>query len=207
MAINLRVVDLYHGDEVTDWAAAKASGIIGIIHKSSQGGTSVDNDSTYASRRAAATAAGFLWGCYHFMTNAPADQQAAAFLKAADPDPNTLVAVDFEPNGDASPTLTILRQLLQILEGHLGRKCVIYSGSLLKETLGGAHDTFLGSHRLWLPEYAATWKLAPLIMWAAPWLWQFSENGHVPGIPGSQGGVDCSSFDGTNAELTAQWCA
>jgi hypothetical protein len=31
------VIDIYHGDNVVDFAAVKASGIIGVIHKASQG--------------------------------------------------------------------------------------------------------------------------------------------------------------------------
>lgn len=210
MTINLRVVDIYHGDIVTDLAVAKIAGICGVIHKASQGAAT--EDSMYPIRRKRVLAAGMLWGAYHFLTNEPAEQQADRFLKAATPDAQTLMALDFEPS-KMSPTLPILRSMCQILEATLGRKVVIYSGSLLKEALGAAPDAYLGSHRLWLCEYASEWKLAPLTAWQKPWLWQYSGDGlgpephSVKGIPGSRGSVDCNHYDGTPAQLAAEWAA
>jgi hypothetical protein len=58
------VIDIYHGDAVQDFARVKAAGIIGVIHKASQGGAVVDR--AYASRRKLALAAGLKWGAYHF---------------------------------------------------------------------------------------------------------------------------------------------
>ena len=58
------VIDIYHGDAVQDFARVKAAGIVGVIHKASQGGAVVDR--AYASRRKLALAAGLKWGAYHF---------------------------------------------------------------------------------------------------------------------------------------------
>ena len=58
------VIDIYHGDPVQDFARVKAAGIVGVIHKASQGGAVVDQ--SYASRRKLALAAGLKWGAYHF---------------------------------------------------------------------------------------------------------------------------------------------
>src|SRR5215471_21744575 len=78
MTANPLIVDLYHGDRVTDLAAAKAAGVAGVIHKAHQGASSRGDDPTYAIRRRAARNAGLLWGAYHFMTDDDPDAQAAA---------------------------------------------------------------------------------------------------------------------------------
>jgi GH25 family lysozyme M1 (1,4-beta-N-acetylmuramidase) len=212
-AINLAVVDLYHGDLVSDFAKAKIAGVHGVIHKASQGASITD--SMYPLRRKRAITAGMLWGAYHFMTAAPAELQVAAFLHAADPDDRTLMALDFEPgaNSKATPNLALLREMLLLIEGKLKRKAVIYSGSLLKETMGASHDDYLASHRLWLCEYADRWKLAPLVSWEKPWLWQYTDGRSGPfprtvdGIPGASKCLDCNHYDGTPAQLAAEWAA
>jgi lysozyme len=207
------VVDLYHGDRVTDFAALNAAGIAGIIHKAQQGASPNAYDPTYDIRRRSARAAGLLWGAYLFMTNDDPALQAATFMKAASPDALTLLAVDFEPYGRRTPTLQQLRIILQEILRIAGRKAVIYSGSLLKETLGAGKDEFLGSHRLWLAEYAEHWKLEPLTAWKQPWLWQFTGDGvgptphSVPGIQGAGGHVDLNSYDGPDDELAREWAS
>jgi lysozyme len=216
MTITANVVDLYHGDRVTDFAAAKAAGIRGVIHKAHQGGDPSGHDPAYALRRRFARAADLLWGAYHFMTDADPEQQAICFLRTAFPDgidKTTLVAVDYEPYGQRTPTLAQLRALLHHIEERIGRKAVIYSGNLIKETLGAARDNYLATHRLWLAEYAPEWKLAPLTAWTRPWLWQFTGDGvgptphSVPGIQGSRGKVDLNHYDGPDDELAREWAS
>src|SRR5262249_50780964 len=58
--INLHVVDLFHGDEVTSFGEAANAGIWGVIHKATTGATG--RDDRYASRRTKAADAGLLWG-------------------------------------------------------------------------------------------------------------------------------------------------
>ena len=99
------VIDISHGVEVSDFGLIRSSNILGIIHKSSEGGDWVDP--AYETRRAQAQAAGLLWGAYHFGTRqySGADQ-AAAFLAAARPGPSTVMALDVEFN-DANPRNTM----------------------------------------------------------------------------------------------------
>src|SRR6201996_6717162 len=92
------VIDISHLSYVTDFNLMRRhSGILGVIHKASEGGDWVDQ--TYAERRPQAEAAGLLWGAYHYGSHqySGADQ-AQAFLAAAQPGPKTLLALDFEPN-------------------------------------------------------------------------------------------------------------
>ena len=51
---------------VSDFAAVRRSGILGVIHKATEGGDFVDK--SYAIRQPQAEQAGLLWGAYHFGT-------------------------------------------------------------------------------------------------------------------------------------------
>jgi lysozyme len=99
------VIDISHNVAVSDFAQVRASNILGVIHKASEGGDYVD--ASYAQRRRPAEQAGLLWGAYHFGTRQYSGaQQAANFLAAAQPGPGTLIALDFEPN-DYNPRNTM----------------------------------------------------------------------------------------------------
>ena len=52
------IIDIYHGNIVNDFAALKAAGILGVIHKCTQGAGYADP--LYAMRRKLATDAGLL---------------------------------------------------------------------------------------------------------------------------------------------------
>jgi lysozyme len=206
------VVDIYHGDVVTDFARAQTSGLLGIIHKASEGARFTDT--MYPLRRSRAVNAGLHWGAYHFLTSDPVEAQVATFLKAAAIDDKTLVAVDYEdaPKPHITPNIDLLWDFLTQLEQKLGRKAVIYSGNLLKETLRDKVDPFISAHKLWLCEYAIKPRLAPLKAWEKPWLWQYCDGSNptpypkkVPGILGSMGKIDCNHFDGTPEQLAAEW--
>jgi lysozyme len=71
------VVDLSHHNEAVDFAKMKANGIVGVIHKATQGLTYVDK--TYASRRSKAVDCGLLWGAYHFGVGGDGSDQASFF--------------------------------------------------------------------------------------------------------------------------------
>src|ERR1700736_2758380 len=144
-AIKLRVVDLYHNDRVSSFQKAAEFGIWGVIHKATTGATG--KDGKYKSRRSAARDAGLLWGAFHWGTGANVAKQVENFLKQADPDDQTLVALDYE---DRRMTLAQAREFLRLLAEKLNRKPVLYSGHLIKEQLGNTQDAFFGSHRLWL---------------------------------------------------------
>ncbi|HEY0302676.1 MAG TPA: glycoside hydrolase family 25 protein, partial [Rhizomicrobium sp.] len=204
------VVDIYHGNAVTSFAQAKAAGLRGVIHKASTGQSG--SDPAYAQRRAAAAAAGLLWGAYHWGTAAPADKQVENFLSKVQPDANTLVALDFESDPGNQMTLEGARQFLQGIQDKLGRRAVLYSGSLIKSELGATHDPFFGSHRLWLAQYGSH----PTVQasWPTYWLWQYTDGTSgpdpkkCPGIPGnSAGDLDCDHYQGSEDQLKAEWAS
>lgn len=204
--IHLKVLDVSHHNDVRSFEQVRDSGIRGIIHKSTQGTRYVDP--TYEKRREQALAAGLLWGAYHFATGEDPVAQVAHFLGTVSPDEKTLVALDFEPNKGSQMNLAQARAFCRELEDRLGRKAVIYSGNLVKETLGDAPDEYLGSHRLWLAQYGPNpkWPKA----WTEMWLWQYSGDGVGPGpksVPGIKGALDLNSYDGTDEELAASWAS
>ena len=202
------VIDIYHGDAVQDFARVKAAGIVGVIHKASQGGAVVDR--AYASRRKLALAAGLKWGAYHFFDfSAPAAAQAEHFLSVADADSDTLVAFDWENVGSREPSAALAKAFLEAIEAKLDRKAVIYSGNVAKEQIAGA-DAYFGAHRLWLCQYGPAWRVQQ--SWQRPWLWQNNGDSYGPGphnIPGLKGLCDnnCLVDPMTEADLLAQWAS
>jgi lysozyme len=218
--INRMVVDIYRGDEVTSFADARAAGIVGVIHKATQGAGSVDE--AYVQRRQPAVDAGMLWGAYHFGSNDDVVAQVKNFLGAAEPDENTLVALDYEPlvvkdrktgeKIDKTMTLDQARDFMSRIAKQLGRKPILYSGHLIKDQLGNSIDPFFGSHRLWLAQYGPVPRVQK--SWKKQWLWQYTDGEvgpdpkQVPGIPGDpKGRVDCDSYEGTEQQLKDEWAS
>lgn len=210
--MNLTVVDLSSYDrEPNDWAAAKAAGLVGVIHKATQGTGYVDK--LHDARRKAVTDAGLLWGSFHFADASSSLAQLTHFLSVAQPDANTLVALDFEPlspQDGGTMSLAGATQFLGAALAQIGRRPVLYSGNLIKEDLGATVDPFFGAHRLWLAQYAAScqWQAS----WKNYWLWQFSDGTAGPqprtlaGIRGDDdGNLDCNHYAGTPQQLAAEW--
>ena len=203
------VIDIYHGDPVVDAAAVKAFGIVGVIHKASEG-TQVA-DPLYAARREMFTDLGLKWGAYHFFRGLQPVAEADAFLARAEADADTLVALDWEnwPDANHAPDAVAARAFLERIEEKLGREAVIYSGNVAKEEIKGA-DAYFGAHRLWLCEYGAAWRVQA--SWQRPWLWQ--NNGDACGvgphaIPGVHGLCDNNTIvePMTIDQLLAEWAA
>jgi lysozyme len=199
------VIDIYHGDVVLDFDRVKAAGIMGVIHKATQGGTIVDH--AYASRRKLALAAGLKWGAYHFFDFSAPAAQADHFLSVADADDRTLVALDWESVGNREPSAARAKAFLERIEEKLNRKAVVYSGNVAKEQIKG-DDPYFGSHRLWLAQYGTHWKTQA--SWPAPWLWQNNGDAYGPGphtIAGMSGLVDNNTIvpPMSGERLKAEW--
>lgn len=199
------VVDLYHRSSVTDFQAARAAGVLGIIHKATTGTTG--RDELYDDRRTAATQAGLLWGAYHWGTALPPAVQVENLLAWAKPDDRTLIALDYEPSPNNQMTLEGAREFLERIHDKLGRRAVLYSGHLIKEQLGNQVDPFFGAHRLWLAQYSGSAVVQP--SWKRYWLWQYSDGpAQVPGIPGDGAGhIDRNHYAGSAEQLAAEWAS
>jgi lysozyme len=191
------VIDVSHYQGDIDFAAVAAAGVYGVIHKCTKGETYLDP--TYAAHRLDAEAQRLLWGAYHFMK--PGDQAAQArwFVEQARPAADTLLAADYE---DLNLTLADLIWFLMEVESLSGIKPIIYSGSLIKGQMNGRDYPLLGRYRLWLAQYTSGEPTWPDGTWSDWWLWQYSDQGSIPGISGP---VDLNAFGGPDLGLILGW--
>lgn len=204
MSINV-VVDISHHNGNIDLAKAKAAGVVGVIHKATQGTTMVDN--MYQPNRQKAAAAGLLWGAYHFGTQADGAAQADFFLSKANADDQTLLVLDYEPNGNSTMTLDQARAFVSRINEVTGRSPGLYSGSLIKQQLGGKPaDPVLSQCFLWIAQYGPAPTNIPAT-WPAWTMWQYTD-GNVGPQPHSVDGIgncDRDQFNGTIEQLQQLW--
>jgi lysozyme len=187
------VIDLSHWNDPVDFEEIQASGIVGIIHKATEGSSYVDD--RYFERKEQALEAGLLWGAYHFMR--PGDQRAHAqhfYETVGDID---VYAADHE---DSGVSLDELKVWLTEMEDLTGRKPIVYSGHVIKEQLGG-YDPFLAEHKLWLAQYSSSpsW---PEETWPKWWLWQYTDRGENDGVGGY---CDLNKYEGSAQQLADEW--
>src|SRR5207248_4726114 len=75
------VIDISHNVQVSDFRAVRSSGILAVVHKTSEGGDWFDP--SYAPRRREAEPAGLLWGAYHLGTRQERGARPAPALRSA----------------------------------------------------------------------------------------------------------------------------
>lgn len=193
------VIDISHHQVIPEsLEAAAASGIVGVIHKLTEGWSYVDNKC--ASRLHLAYEAGLCWGLYHFIRPNNIEQQAEFFLQKAIPvcDHNTLYALDWEDKGVSLDDALLF---LRIIKEETGRTPILYSGHVCKEALGGEACAELSQYPLWVCHYGVDEPVLPP-GWDYYWLWQYTDQGHCPGINPP---VDLNDYLGTADELRAEW--
>jgi len=141
------IIDLNHNDDI-DFAKVKAKGeIAAIIHKVSEGSTFVDQH--FDERRKAARTLGFLWGAYHFGTNADVGAQLKNFLAHAQIEATDFVALDYEKRtlkdgSDITMSLDQAEEFVTRLHEKLGRFPAIYGSDLLAHAAQVRPQSVLG---------------------------------------------------------------
>ena len=204
MAETNSVIDISHHNGNVDFARAKQDGIIGVFHKATQG--TGYTDPTYATRKAAANAAGLKWGAYHFGTGSDGIEQARHFLTVAEPGPSDLLVLDFEDNPSGTRmTLDGARAFVTYIQLQTGRWPGLYAGSYLKQALGDASDPILGNCWFWLAQYGSNADVPT--NWGRWTFWQYTDGKHGP-APHSVDGVgpcDRDKFNGDATSLAAFW--
>lgn len=193
-------VDLSHHNTIPkSLKPARDFGILGVIHKLTEGSSYVDNDCD--ARYKLAQDAGMLWGLYHFVRPGDMSDQAQFFvstsIESGVADDNTLYCLDYE---DPSVSLDNCVEFMHVVEEMTDHEPVIYSGHVLKEKLKGMADPRLSQYRLWLAQYNTSYVLPP--GWDTFWGWQYTENGSCPGINSP---VDLNAYIGTAKELENDW--
>lgn len=202
------VVDLSHHNETVDFATMRAAGIVGVIHKATQGLTYVDE--TYADRRVEALECGLLWGAYHFGVGGDGSDQAQFFLDVTKPDRRTLLVLDYEANL-TGPTMSLdqAREFVEHVGEATGRWPGLYSGHLIKEQLGGSTppDSQLSKCFLWIAQYNGPRPLNVPPTFRTWTLWQYTDGVHGP-APHRVEGVglcDRNMFNGSLTQLRRLW--
>jgi lysozyme len=216
------VADMAHFNSV-NFTALAGAGIVGVIHKATQGVGMTDQQ--YARRRAAAAAAGLEWGAYSFATGDDARAHARHFLAVAQADAATLMCLDFEDNPRSPMSGQQAWDFMREVEDATGRLCWIYGGNRIKEQItplcrrSSAAADYFKARPLWLCQYKL--GLPPGIDLAGlkahirvppPWddwtLLQYTGDGVGPlphTVPGVENGADLNVFDGDDAALRAAW--
>jgi lysozyme len=190
------VIDLSHHNVIPEsLEPAKAAGIVGLIHKMSEG-TGYTDDKVQA-RYTLALRAGMAWGLYHFIRPGRIIAQADFFLAQAEAlgvlDRSTLLALDWEDAGVSAQDALLF---LDHVQDRSGRAPVLYSGHVCKED----PDDELGAFRLWLAQYASSCTLPTFAeRW---WLWQYTDKGAIAGVTPP---TDLNAYDGSPAQLLAEW--
>jgi lysozyme len=203
MAINV-VIDLSHFNTVTDFGAVKGDGIVGVIHKATEGLDYVDP--MYLTRRSQALAAGLWWGAYHFGTSDDGVAQAQHFLSAVNPGENDLLVLDFEQNtAGGSMTLEGAEQFVSHVQGVTGRWPGLYSGSYIEQLLGSGQNPTLANCWFWLSEYGPTPHVPA--NWPTWTMWQYTDGtvGPEPHAVAGVGNCDRDQFNGEMDGLTRLW--
>jgi Lyzozyme M1 (1,4-beta-N-acetylmuramidase) len=200
------VVDLSHHNTMDNFQEAKLSGVVGVIHKATQGSTVVD--AKYHARRERALAEGLLWGAYHFGIKGNVEQQAAHFLETTNPVATDLLVLDFEPNGESGTmTLGEAEKFIRLVNDSIHRFPGLYSGqAFIREKIGTNKDSILKNCFLWVARYSIEQpKFPPL--WKDFSLWQYTDGNAGPQphqVPGF-GRCDRNKFNGDLDELRRLW--
>jgi len=209
------VIDLSAHNAVSDFRLVRASNILAVIHKASEGDFYADP--MCAARRSQAEAAGLLWGTYHFgKGDAPGEQQAAFFLDSSRPTQGTLLALDLEANeGDPSNSMTLdqAEAFVQAVASATGRLPLVY----VHPTWANGRitsDSILARCGLWVVDYHDSPEI-PLAWATSGWrLWQYASDnyagrrahGHTRIVQGLDR-CDRNLFNGDVAGLYRFWNA
>lgn len=187
------IIDLSHHNPEPDWGTLKASGVVGVILKATEGTTYIDP--TYAGRRDRAKAAGLAVCSYHFLKPGDINAQMFHYLDVVAPGRGERVVVDYEDTGlklfDLETAVTYLRQ------ADLDLQVTVYSGSLIKGQLGATgKSAVLAGTSLWIAHYtksqAPSWPKGTWDVWS---LWQYTDKALVSGLSER---VDGNRFNGPN---------
>ena len=193
------VIDLSHYNGVTSFQEVQQSGIVGVIHKATQGTGWTDPD--YAGRKQLARAAGLWWGAYHFGVDEDGAAQAQYFLSIVKPGPQDLLALDFEQNPESQMTIAQAEQFVIEVYNQTGRYPGFYSDALAGRLLGSNVSSTLANCWFWRAQYGV---FAPEVppTWPIWTMWQYTDTGKVPGISSA---CDRDTFNGGIEGLARLW--
>ena len=193
-------VSKYQGN--IDWQAVHDSGVRFAWIKATEGGDVVD--SKFQANWEGARAAGIPRGAYHFMFWCrPWQEEVNWFIKNVPAEPDALppvLDVEATPQSkmckrtlERDKTIADMRQILQELERHYGKRPVIYSSVDFYQSI--LYDGALSEYPIWV----RSTKYHPAVRYGnRHWhIWQYASDGSVPGI---RGAVDRNAFYGSEGD-------
>jgi len=199
------VIDISQVQGHPDFAALKAAGVVGILHKATEGVGF--HDANYAANKTAAKAAGLLWGAYHYGTGSDPTAQADEFMHVAAVGNDELLVLDFEDNKPPGTQMTLqgAKTFVQRVQNTLGRWPGFYSGNTIRDRLGANVDPLLANCWLWVAQYGDG---PPIVQqsWQKWTMWQYTD-GTLGPQPHAIGGMACDrdTFNGSAADLQTFW--
>lgn len=200
------VIDLSHHNNVSSFQMVKDAGVLGVIHKATEGLGFVD--SKFDGRRTRAKAAGLFWGAYHFGVRGNVQGQVDHFLDIAQPEATDLIVLDFEPNPrEGTMTLAEAESFVTKIHDLTGRFPGLYSGqAFLRAQLGTRTTTVLKNCFLWIARYSSQLPQLPPAFPAFT-LWQYTDgnNGPQPHQVAGVGRCDRDKFNGDEEGLRRLW--
>ena len=156
----------------------------------------------YHERRQQALNQNILWGAYHFGEAGPAVPQVLHFLDTVQPAPTDLLVLDFEEYGADTMALESAELFVDEAYAMTGRWVGLYTGmSFCGSTLGDCTETPLARSWLWMSRYSTEEPSVPPA-WETFTLWQWTQEGSVPGV---EGFCDRNKFNGTIGQLYRLW--
>lgn len=188
------VIDLSHHNPEPDWPAMKAAGVVGVIHKATEGTTYRDPDRQR--RLAAAYRAGIKIATYHFMRPGNIAAQMDHYINTIDAAKGERVVLDHEDAG--VPIRDLELAITSLWNKRPDLQITIYSGHLIKEQLGNNKNSLLSKTSLWIAQYNNVGPSWPKAVWSTWSLWQWTDKEVVPGISRP---VDGNKWNGTTEAL------
>jgi lysozyme len=191
MSQRAAVLDLSHWQPRVSMSEVKASGIVGVILKATEGHT--NTDPTFKRRYKAALDAGLEVATYHFLRDRDIPGQVERYLDTVQPRPGELVFLDHEDAKVSLGELLAGVSAIQTLRPDV--RVGIYSGHLIKQQLGDARNEALAETELWLAQYTKGAPRWPEETWPEWSLWQYTDKGENPGVTGL---CDLNQFNGSD---------
>jgi lysozyme len=184
------IIDLSHHNPEPDWAALKASGVVGVILKATESTGYIDP--SFVGRRSRAKANALAVATYHYLKHGNIGLQMLHYLDVVQPKRGERVVVDYE---DEHLTLDELELAVTTLMGSgLGLQVTVYGGGLLKTQLGLDRSPVLAQTSLWVAHYTpASMPSWPRGTWPHWTLWQYTDKALVSGVSER---VDGNRFNG-----------